>query len=195
MQFKAISYLELWQPFCWAECNNWCNFGRGYCEEQFCETFLNLGHWLRRKWRLKEFLFGALTALLFCGAKPFMQFWKVASWGTFMWSYMKFGPVVQEEMLFKDISYLEFWQPLCSVDLNHLCNFERSHEERSCEIILNLDQWFRRKCRLKVFYTWSTGSHFVQRSITICAILREGIMMNNSVNLFWIWLVSYSIWT
>ena len=25
---------------------------------------------------------------------------------------MKLGPVVQEEMLFKDIPYLEFWQPL-----------------------------------------------------------------------------------
>ena len=32
---------------------------------------------------------------------------------------MKFGPVVQEEMLFKGISYLELWQPLCSVDWNH----------------------------------------------------------------------------
>ena len=31
---------------------------------------------------------------------------------------MKFGPVVQEEMLFKDISYLELWQPLCSMDRN-----------------------------------------------------------------------------
>ena len=28
----------------------------------------------------------------------------------------------QEEMSFKDISYLELWQPLCSVEWNHLCN-------------------------------------------------------------------------
>ena len=28
---------------------------------------------------------------------------------------MKFGPVVQEEMSFKDISYPELLQPLCSV--------------------------------------------------------------------------------
>ena len=37
---------------------------------------------------------------------------------------MKFGPVVQEEMSFKDISYLELCQPLCSVDWNNLCIFE-----------------------------------------------------------------------
>ena len=36
---------------------------------------------------------------------------------------VKFGPVVQEEMSFKDISYLE----LCSVDWNHLCNIGRRH--------------------------------------------------------------------
>ena len=56
-------------------------------------------------------------------------------------------------------------------DWNHLCNFgRRYHEERFCEIILNLDQWFRRKCRLKVFLIWSSGSPFVHRSVTICAI-------------------------
>ena len=56
---------------------------------------------------------------------------------------MKFGPVVQEEMSFKDISYPELWRRLCSVDWNLLCNFGRvHHEEQSYEIILNLDQWF-----------------------------------------------------
>ena len=39
-------------------------------------------------------------ALLFSGVEPYMQFWKGASWGTFMCSYLKFGPVVLE-MLFK----------------------------------------------------------------------------------------------
>ena len=29
MPFKDISYLELWQPFCSAEQNHLCNFGRG----------------------------------------------------------------------------------------------------------------------------------------------------------------------
>ena len=46
---------------------------------------------------------------------------------------------------FKDISSLELWQPLCSVDWSHLCNLGRIyHEERFCEIILNLDKWVMR---------------------------------------------------
>ena len=85
------------------------------------------------------------------GAKLFMQFWKRASWGTFMWSYMKFGSVVQKEMPLEDISYLELLQPLCSADQEHWRNFGRMHhEEQFSEIILNLDLWFRRKCRLKL---------------------------------------------
>ena len=79
-------------------------------------------------------------------------------------------------MSLADISYLELWQPLGSMEQIHLCNFgRRHHEEQFCEIILNLDQWFRRKCRLKVFLIRSSGSPFVQRSITICAILVEGL--------------------
>ena len=97
---------------------------------------------------------------------------------------MKFGPAVKE-MSSKDISYLELCQPLCSVDWNHLCNIgRRHHEEQSCEIILNFDQWFRRKCRLRVFLIWSFGSPFVQWSVIICAILVEGNQRNNSVILF-----------
>ena len=54
-------------------------------------------------------------------------------------------------MLFKGISYLELWWPLYPVEWNHLCNFVRSnHEEQFYEIILNLDQWFKRCC-LKTF--------------------------------------------
>ena len=26
-------------------------------------------------------------------------------------------------MLFKDMSYLELWQPFCSAEWNHMCNF------------------------------------------------------------------------
>ena len=85
-------------------------------------------------------------------------------------------------MRFRNISYLELWQPFCSAECNHLCNFNRRHEQ-FCEIILNLDQWFKR-CRLKIFLIWSSGSPFVQRRGTICAILLEGIMRNNSVNYF-----------
>ena len=57
------------------------------------------------------------------------------------------------------------------MEWNLLCNFGRVHqEEQLCEIILNLDEWFRRKCVLRLFLTWSSGSPFVQWSGTICAI-------------------------
>ena len=72
MPFKGISYLELWQPFCSAERNHLCNFGRGYYEEQFCELMLISGQWFRC--RLKDFLSGAPAALLFHSEEPFMQF-------------------------------------------------------------------------------------------------------------------------
>ena len=62
---KGISYLDIWQPFCSAECNHLCNFGRGYYEQQFCEIILNLGHWFRSRCCLKDFLSGALAALLY----------------------------------------------------------------------------------------------------------------------------------
>ena len=78
MLFKGISYLKFWQPFPSAERNHLCNFGRGYYEEQFCEIILNLGQWFRRRCCLKDFLPGALAALLFGGAEPIMQFWKKA---------------------------------------------------------------------------------------------------------------------
>ena len=50
-----------------------CNFARGYYEEQFCEIILSLGQWFRSRC-LKDFLSGALAALLFGGAEQFMQF-------------------------------------------------------------------------------------------------------------------------
>ena len=87
-------------------------------------------------------------------------------------------------MSFKDFPYLELWQPLYLDEQNHLCNFGRRHQgEQFCEIILNLDQWFRR-CHLKIFLIWNSDIPFVQQSGTICAILAEGIMRNNSVELF-----------
>ena len=49
------------------------NFGRVHLEEQFCEIILNLGQWFR-KCRLKDFLSGAMAALLFGAAEPFLQF-------------------------------------------------------------------------------------------------------------------------
>ena len=87
--------------------------------------------------------------------------------------------------MFKDISYLELWQPFRSVEWNHLCNWgRRHHAEQFYENILNLDQWFSRRFCLKIFLIWSSGGPFIQQSGTICAILVKGIMRNNSMNLF-----------
>ena len=70
------------------------------------------------------------------------------------------------------------------MEQNQLFNFSRGHhEEQFCEIVLKLDRWFRR-CHLKTFLIQSSGGHFVQQSRTICSILVEGIMGNNSVKLF-----------
>ena len=82
MPFKCISYLDIWQHFCSVESNCLCNFSRGYYEEHFCEIISNLGQWFSSRCCLKEFLSGALAALLFGGAEQFMQFCKRALWGT-----------------------------------------------------------------------------------------------------------------
>ena len=64
-------------------------------------------------------------------------------------NYFEYKPMVQEEMPFKDFSYLQLWRPFCLAEQNHLCKFGRGHhEEHFFEIILHLDQWFRR-CHLK----------------------------------------------
>ena len=88
-------------------------------------------------------------------------------------------------MPLKDNSYLELWQPFCSSEQNNFCNIGRGYQEdQFCEIILNSDQWFRRRCILNIFLIWSSGGPFVQRSRNICVIVVEGIMRNNSMNLF-----------
>ena len=59
----------------------------------------------------------------------------------------------REDVVLKN-SYLELWRPSCSVDQNHLCSFEREHHgKHSCEVLWNLDQWLRRRCRLKKKFT------------------------------------------
>ena len=74
MPFKCIFLSGALAALCSTECNHLCNFGRGYYEEQFCELILNLGLWIRRRCCLEYFLSGALAALLFGGAGPFMHF-------------------------------------------------------------------------------------------------------------------------
>ena len=76
MPFKYISYLELWLPFCSAEGNHLCNFGREYHEEQFCEIILNLGPVVQEEMSFKDISYLELWwPFLFIGAEPFAQFW------------------------------------------------------------------------------------------------------------------------
>ena len=63
MSLKDMSKLPLWQPLCLVERNHLCYFGRRHYEEQFCDFFLNLDQWFRRRRRLIYFLYGALGAL------------------------------------------------------------------------------------------------------------------------------------
>ena len=157
MLFKDISYLELWRPFCSAEQNHLCNFGRGFYEEQFCGIILNLDQWFKRC-HLKIFVYQELWQP-FCSAE---------------WNHLcNFGRRHHEEEFCEIILNLDQWfkrsplnvfliwssggrfvQP--NIPLNHLCNFGRGHYvEQFCEIILNLGQWFR--CCLKDVI-WSSGS-------------------------------------
>ena len=54
---------------------------------------------------------------------------------------------------------------------NNLYNVGKGYqEEQFCEIILNLDQWFRRRCCLKIVLSGA-----------LLALLVEVIMRNNSV--------------
>ena len=99
MLFKGISYLELWQPFCFAEHNPLCNFGTEYYEKKFCAIILNLGQWFRRC-PLKDFLSGALG-----WSRTIYAILKEGIMGNIMCSYMKFGPVVQMEMSFNEKIY------------------------------------------------------------------------------------------
>ena len=57
-------------------------------------------------------------------------------------------------MPLKVISYMQLWQLFCSAERNRLCKYGRGYyEEQFCEIILNLGQWFRRRCHLKYFFS------------------------------------------
>ena len=101
--FWKNSYLELLRPYCSVAQNHFCNFERRHHGKHSSEVIWHLDQWFRRCC-LKDLLFWALAAIPFSGAEPFMQFWKRASWGIFIWSYMKFGPVVQEEMFKEKIT-------------------------------------------------------------------------------------------
>ena len=81
-----------------------------------------------------------------------------------------------EEISFTDISYLQLWQSVCSEEQNHLYNYATGQYE-ICEIVLNLDEWFRRRC-LKIFLIYTYGGPYARCGGTICAILVEDIVGN-----------------
>ena len=56
-----------------------------------------------------------------------------------------------------------------------MCNFERRlQEEKICEIVMDMDQWFSRRCHLNIFLIRSSSGPFVQQSHIICANLVKG---------------------
>ena len=55
------------------ERNRLSNFGRGSPKKPSCKIISKSRHWLRRKSRLRVFLFLALAAILFNGAERFEQ--------------------------------------------------------------------------------------------------------------------------
>ena len=89
-------------------------------------------------------------------------------------------------MLFKDFSILALLRWLYySAEQNYLGILSRNIcEEYLCEIILNFNQWFSRRCRFEIFLIYSSDGHLVRQSKTNWAILAEGIMRNISVKLY-----------
>ena len=82
-------------------------------------------------------------------------------------------------MLFKDISHLELWQPFCSEEWNHLCNFGRGcYEEQFSINYFEFGPVVQEERLFKIFLIWSSGGPPVQWSRTVCAVLKEGIMGN-----------------
>ena len=70
---------------------------------------------------------------------------------------------------------------LCFVEPDHLCNFSRRHyRERSCESILNLDQWFR--CCLKKKFMEDDRSHKLTLSLRHILLL---VTDNNPSRISW----------
>ena len=55
----------------------------------------------------------------------------------------------------------------------NLCNFGRGHYEKLfCEIILYFNQWFRRRCRLKYFFSTALATLFSPKAKQLCNLIR-----------------------
>ena len=119
-----------------------CNFGRGYYEKQFCEIILI---WVSGS--------GVDVVLKI----SYLEFWLLSNsvkrnhLCNFERGIIRNIHVKLYEILtrgsgdgLKDNSDLEPF-------VQWTGNIRRHHGEQSCEIILNLDLWFRRKFRLNVF--------------------------------------------
>ena len=188
VSFKDISYLELWQPFCSAEQNHLCNFGRGYQEKPILYNHFEFAPVVQEEMSFKRFLIWS------SGSPP-------VPWSRTICAILKEGVMgnihvklyeVWTSGLGRDVVKRYFLSGALAAPLfsgaEPFVQLSRGYyEEQFCEIILNLDKWFRRRCLLKIFLIWGSGGPFVQRSRTICASLVEGIKRNNSVKLFWIW--------
>ena len=127
---------------------------------------------------------------MFCGVEPFVQILVEDIKSNNSVKLFKFDQVVQEQMLFKDISYLELWLPFCSAEQNNLClcNFGRGYpEEQFYKNYFEFGPVVQEEITLERFLILSSGSHPVQWSRTIYAIFVKSSVRNNSVNLFCIW--------
>ena len=62
--------------------------------------------------------------------------------------YFEFRRVVQENMSFLDISYLQLRRLFCLAEQNHFFNFGKGHYgKHSCEIILNLKEMLKKSLK------------------------------------------------
>ena len=57
------------------ELNGLRNLGRGSPKEPYCKIISKLMYWLKRRSRLKVFLFLAMAAIVFNGAERSELFW------------------------------------------------------------------------------------------------------------------------
>ena len=70
-------------------------------------------------------------------------------------NYFEFEPWVQEEISFKDTSYLKLLWPFCSAGQKTICaNLVKGIMRKIyVKLFFTLAQWFRRRCRLKKLLT------------------------------------------
>ena len=87
-------------------------------------------------------------------------------------------------MLFKDISYVGLWQPLCSAGRNRLCNFVHVIMRNISVKLFSILTSGSGEEEMPLKDISSSGSPFIQWSGTICEILVEGIMRSISVIFF-----------